>query len=198
VNIFPVNFAATRRGDMHALINLRKVFGAGIVVRPRETLYTQRVARIFQWTPALEQAVAQAKAARPIDISPWLFCTRKGQGYFDENGGQATGWDSMWQRFTTQLLQETDIQQRFTEHDLRGKVGSDLVSIERAAELLGHASKEVTKRHYRSKAPLSSENCELNGGDFDPPCVRLVAASIALYEVDATLGVHTGGRRRVG
>ena len=32
------------------------------------------------------------------------------------------------------------------EHDLRGKVGSDVASIERATDLLGHASKEITKR----------------------------------------------------
>ena len=112
---------------------------------------TRRTARIFEWTPALQQAVAQAKAARPIDFSPWLFCTRKGEGYFNEDSGQATGWDSMWQRFMTRLLEETDIEERFTEHDLRGKVGSDLASIERAADLLGHTSKEITKRHYRRK-----------------------------------------------
>ena len=32
-----------------------------------------------------------------------------------------------------------------------GKVGSDVASIERATDLLGHASKEITKRHYRRK-----------------------------------------------
>jgi integrase len=57
----------------------------------------------------------------------------------------------MWQRFMKRLLRETHIQERFTEHDVRGKVGSDLASIERAAELLGHASKEITKRHYRRR-----------------------------------------------
>jgi hypothetical protein len=85
------------------------------------------------------------------DLSPWLFCTRKGEGYFNGNSGQATGWDSMWQRFVTRLLRETDIEERFTELDVRGKVGSDLASLERAAELLGHASKEITKRHCRRK-----------------------------------------------
>ena len=32
------------------------------------------------WTPSLKEAIEQAKAARPIDFSPWLFCTRKGKG----------------------------------------------------------------------------------------------------------------------
>ena len=80
-----------------------------------------------------------------------LFCTRNGEGYLNEDSGQATGWDSMWQRFMTRLLKETDIEERFTEHDLRGKVGSDLATIERASDLLGHASKEITKRNYRRK-----------------------------------------------
>lgn len=35
-----------------------------------------------------------------------------------------------------------------------GKVGSDEASIERATDLLGHASKEITKRHYRRKPEL--------------------------------------------
>ena len=104
----------------------------GITVRPHKTVHTKRTARIFEWTAALKQAVEQAKAARPIDFSPWLFCTSKGEGYFNEDSGQATGWDSMWQRFMTRLLKDTDVEERFTEHDLRGKVGSDLASIERA------------------------------------------------------------------
>jgi integrase len=57
----------------------------------------------------------------------------------------------MWQRFMIRLLRETDVKQRFTEHDLRGKVGSDEISVERASDLLGHASKAITKRHYRRK-----------------------------------------------
>jgi len=139
-----------RRGDMLRL-RMRDLTDVGIVVRPHKTINSRRTARIFQWTPALRQAVEQAKAARPIDFSPWLFCTRKGKGYFSEHSGQATGWDSMWQRFMTRLLKETDVKERFTEHDLRGKVGSDEVSVERASDLLGHASKEITKRHYRRK-----------------------------------------------
>jgi integrase len=123
----------------------------GIMVRRHKTINTKRTARIFEWTPALKLAVAQAKAARPIDFSPWLFCTREGEGYFNEDSGQATGWDSMWQCFMTRLLKDTDVKERFTEHDLRGKVGSDVASIERATDLLGHASEEITKRHYRRK-----------------------------------------------
>jgi integrase len=136
---------------LQKLIRLSDLTETGIMVRPHKTINTKRTARIFEWTPALKLAVEQAKAARPIDISPWLFCTREGQGYFNEDSGQASGWDSMWQRFMTRLLKDTDVKERFTEHDLRAKVGSDLTSIERATDLLGHASKEITKRHYRRK-----------------------------------------------
>jgi integrase len=139
-----------RRGDMLRL-RMSDLTEAGIMVRPHKTINTKRTARIFEWTSELKEVVEKAKAARPIDFSPWLFCTRNGKGYFNEDNGQATGWDSMWQRFMTRLLKETEIKERFTEHDLRGKVGSDEVSIERATDLLGHASKEITKRHYRRK-----------------------------------------------
>jgi hypothetical protein len=88
---------------------------AGIMVRPHKTRNTKRTARIFEWTPALKLAVEHAKAARPIDFSPWLFCTSKGAGYFNEDSGQATGWDSMWQRFMTRLLKDTDVKERFTD-----------------------------------------------------------------------------------
>ena len=54
----------------------------------------------------------------------------------------------------TRLLKDTDIKERLTEHDLRGKVGNDEAGIDRATDLLGHASKEITKRHYRRKAEV--------------------------------------------
>ncbi len=43
---------------------------------------------------------------------------------------------------------------RFTEHDLRGKVGSDAESLERARQLLGHADSKITERVYRRKPEL--------------------------------------------
>jgi len=60
----------------------------------------------------------------------------------------------MWQRFMSRLLAETKITQRFTEHDLRRKVGSDAESLERARQLLGHADSKITERVYRRKPEL--------------------------------------------
>ncbi|MGB4102171.1 MAG: tyrosine-type recombinase/integrase [Alphaproteobacteria bacterium] len=106
---------------------------------------------IFEWSPELRQTVEDAKAARPVDISPWLFCNRKGQGYVDEKTGEAWGWDSMWQRFMERVLTETKVTERFTEHDLRAKAGSDADTVERAGELLTHADTRITERVYRRK-----------------------------------------------
>lgn len=142
-----------RRGDM-LRIRMSDITDAGITVRPHKTANTTGLTRTFEWSPALRAAVDMALAARPIDIAPWLFCTKHGEGYFDEQTGQASGWDSMWQRFMARLLDETKITERFTEHDLRGKVGSDAESLERARQLLGHADSKITERVYRRKPEL--------------------------------------------
>lgn len=43
--------------------------------------------------------------------------------------------------------------QRFTEHDLRAKAGSDAESDEAATKLLDHTSPATAKRHYQ-RAPV--------------------------------------------
>jgi integrase len=142
-----------RRGDMLRL-RMSDIIDAGITVRPHKTANSTGLVRTFEWTPALRTAVDMALASRPIDIAPWLFCTKRGEGYFNEDTGQASGWDSMWQRFMARVLLETKITERFTEHDLRGKVGSDAESLERARQLLGHADSKITERVYRRKPEL--------------------------------------------
>ena len=58
--------------------------------------------------------------------------------------------DSLWQRFMAKVV-AADIE-RFTEHDIRAKVGSDAESIERAREILTHApGSTITDRVYRRK-----------------------------------------------
>ncbi len=54
---------------------------------------------VYEWNPDLREAVTMAKNARPIDISPYIFCNQKGQCYYNETVGKASGWESMWQRF---------------------------------------------------------------------------------------------------
>ena len=48
-------------------------------------------------------------------------------------------------------LDQTNLEERFTEHDLRAKTGSD-TDERHANELLDHASDALTKRVYRRKA----------------------------------------------
>ena len=111
----------------------------------KTTIYT------YEQVPERRAAVQEAIAARPC-LSPFLFCKRDGQGYFDEATGQCHGWDSMWSRFMDRVISETKVSQRFTEHDLRAKVGSDAENLERARALLQHASAATTLRIYRRKA----------------------------------------------
>jgi integrase len=106
---------------------------------------------VYEWSLELRAAVDGALAARPVDISPWLFCNRRGKAYIDEATGEAHGWSSMWQRYMTRVLKETAVKERFTEHDLRAKVASDADSLERARQLLTHADSKITQRVYRRK-----------------------------------------------
>jgi integrase len=106
---------------------------------------------IYEWSDELRDAVALAKAARPVDISPFIFCNRWGEGYLDEETGTASGWSSMWQRFMDRVLAETKIADRFTEHDLRAKCASDAATLEHARALLAHADSKTTRRIYRRK-----------------------------------------------
>lgn len=109
---------------------------------------------IYEITEALGNAIEEARLARPVDISPYLFCNKLGRPYIDEKTGDASGWNSMWQRFMKRVLDETKVTERFTEHDLRAKVGSDAESLERARQLLAHADSKITNRVYRRKPEI--------------------------------------------
>lgn len=123
----------------------------GIQVTRHKTAGKTGKTTIYEWTPELRAAVDLALSVRPVDIAPFLFCTRRGDGYIDEDKGTASGWDSMWQRFMKRVMDETNIKERFTEHDLRAKCASDAESLEHARALLSHVDSEVTRRIYRRR-----------------------------------------------
>jgi integrase len=125
----------------------------GIHVTPSKTKGTTGRSQIFAWTPERRGAWAAALAARPKDIAPNVFCTNRGEGYFDEETGRASGFSSVWQRFMTRVAKETGIR-RFAERDLRAKVGSDAETLERARRILGHADTRTTLTFYRRKAEV--------------------------------------------
>ncbi len=139
------------RGDLLRLRPARQFEEDGIHVQRHKTADSSGKCTIYLWSDALRAAVAQALAARPVDISPFLFCTRTGEGYIDEETGQPPGWKSMWQRFMSRVLAETKVTEHFTEHDLRAKVGSDAESLQQATDLLAHADSRTTQRAYRRK-----------------------------------------------
>ena len=82
--------------------------------------------------------------------SIYLFATSTGQPYIKEDG-QTRGFDSVWQRTMAKALEKTDLQERFTEHDLCAKTASDVETVEHAAQLRGHLQTSTTEKVYRRK-----------------------------------------------
>jgi|PlaIllAssembly_1097288.scaffolds.fasta_scaffold25887_2 integrase len=123
----------------------------GIHIQRHKTAGTTGKRTIYDWTSELHTAVDMALIARPVDIAPFLFCTRTGKGYVNEASGESHGWDSMWQRFMDRVLKDTKVTERFTEHDLRAKCASDAPTLEHARALLSHADGRMTERAYRRK-----------------------------------------------
>lgn len=132
----------------------------GFHVQPSKTEKTTGRRQFFTWLDkdgndtGRRRAWDMALAARPLDIAPYLFCNKRGESYFDEETGSASGFESIWQRFMDRVLEETKVKARFAERDLRAKVGSDAESIERAQRILGHADQRVTQTFYRRKADV--------------------------------------------
>lgn len=139
------------QSDMLRLQPARHFNDEGITIQRHKVLNTSGKKTTYLWTPELREAVRQAKQARPVHISPWLFCNKIGQSYINEVTGSASGWHSMWQRFMDRVLKETEVKERFTEHDLRAKAASDAASLEHARALLSHADSRITERVYRRK-----------------------------------------------
>lgn len=121
----------------------------GIHVTPSKTANSTGKRLIYEWTPELREAVAGTKTVRPAPSS-YLFCTLQGH-CFVEADGTAGNWNNIWQHFMTRVLEETKVTERFTEHDLRAKVGSDAESLERAKQLLAHSDSRLTERVYRRR-----------------------------------------------
>lgn len=138
-----------RRGDL-LRIKTSDLKDDGIHVTPSKTKDSSGISLIIEWTDELRVAVNAAKKARPKDIAPWLFCTRKGECYYDEEEGSANGFDSLWQRFQKKAIAETSLTEKYQEKDLRKKTASDM-TLDEARLLLGHTTAATTKKNYRVK-----------------------------------------------
>lgn len=126
----------------------------GIHNQRHKTIKSTGKRTVYLWTPELIDVKNQAIALRPVHISPFLFCNKKGEGYINEATGSSNGWDSMWQRFMDRVLKETKVTVRFTEHDLRAKCASDATTLEHARALLAHADSRTTDEIYRRKPEI--------------------------------------------
>jgi len=104
--------------------------------------------RIMAWSEEMRAAVDAIKALpRPV-TSMFLFCTRRGQPYTSD------GFRSIWHRAMNKALTETDLRERFTEHDLRAVTGT--LAQERGQDaqvLLGHTNPKTTEIYLRGKSP---------------------------------------------
>ena len=95
-----------------------------------------------------------ALPGRP-DITAHLFCTTRGEDKgkpYIKPDGDTSGFDSIWKRRMAKALKETQLSERFTEHDLRAKVSSDIDTDEAAQQQMDHANINTTLNTYRRKA----------------------------------------------
>ena len=122
----------------------------GLHVTPGKTRKSTGKRLIYEWSAELRAAIDEAISVRPVS-STYLFCNKFGRPLFNEEKGTTKGFDDIWQAFIGRLIDEKKIIERFTEHDLRAKVGSDAESLERARQLLAHADSRTTQRVYRRK-----------------------------------------------
>lgn len=108
---------------------------------------------IIEWTRALRIVTQQLLDLRSVDISPYLICTRRGLSYYNDEKRSCSGFDSIFRRFMDRCLDETELEERFTVHDLRAKCASDIKDEEDAMKLLAHSNVNITRRSYR-RAPV--------------------------------------------
>jgi integrase len=141
---------ALRRNDVLCLRD-QDIDDGGIHVTPSKTKDSTGTELLIKWSPALHEAVEQARAVRPRDIHPLLFCTRDGKSYVKDS--EASGWESAWQRLVARA--ERLGVARFRDSDLRAKASKGLKR-DHAQMLLGHADPKTTQR-YQDRGPIVVE-----------------------------------------
>jgi len=67
---------------------------------------------------------------------------------------RAPGFKNNWQRSMKKALRLTSLEESFSEHDRRGKVGSDVDTDVEAQEQLGHSDTKTTRKHYRRRGSV--------------------------------------------
>jgi integrase len=97
----------------------------------------------------------QLRQQRP-QVRRSIICARNGRPY-TADGFQSAWQDAMAKAIKLKRLKPED---RYHFHDIRAKGGSEADSDEAAADLLGHADKRVTRKHYR-RLPQRSQAIQI-------------------------------------
>jgi len=102
--------------------------------------------RVIEWSEELKTVVAEIVAMpRPVR-GLHLFCNRQGQPY------TSSGFRAIWQRAMRAALQSGRVQERFTEHDIRGKAATDAEAAGmNAQKLLAHRHRNTTDGYIKAK-----------------------------------------------
>lgn len=107
-------------------------------VIPLKTVRTTRKKLAIRLTPELQTLLSRF----PKD-SGFLFKTRSGTTY------TSSGFDSTWKRVMAKYVSNGN--QRFHEHDLRGKVATDIADPVAAKALLGHSKMAMTEQYIKAR-----------------------------------------------
>ena len=134
-----------RQGDMLSL-KIENLKEDGIHVSIGKT----KKQIIIRWSDHLRSSVDAALASKTSykqKECSYIFSTRMGERYSTD------GFRSIWHRKMVKAIKSGVLTERFREHDLRAKTGSD-TDLDHASKLLAHLSSKTTQRHYRRKAEI--------------------------------------------
>lgn len=123
----------------------------GLYVRPSKTRNSTGEARVFLWTPELEDIIDRIKKLPRPKHATHFFCNKKGKPFIDEELN-VTGFNTLWTNIMTKALKSTALTTRFQEKDIRAKTATDADGDgQDATLLLGHGDRQMTKRYIRSR-----------------------------------------------
>jgi integrase len=133
--------------------NLLRLTDANLTARGIDYVQNKRGKhRLVAWSPSLRRVINAILALRPAipegvaALPRPLFMLRRTEKAYAGRALTKKAFKSEWYRTMERHMKDGG--ERFVEHDIRAKSGSDAESDERAAELLGDTVKTAQK-HYR-------------------------------------------------
>lgn len=120
----------------------------GILFTPMKTEGTTAKRILIERTDALNLVLDECKRIQRFP-SDYVIASERGFCYYNFETRQPPGFKAIFQRFVKRVLSETKVTESFTDHDFRAVAASAATDLSHAQALLGHASSETTKKHYR-------------------------------------------------